>query len=84
MLTVEEIKLVDCAEALFASAVATGTPVTTTELNLTIAQTMLARGGAAGCAAAMATAYGENPAHAAERMRWALRVLNNERDEVTA
>jgi hypothetical protein len=73
MLTIDKITMVDRAEALFASALPTGAPVTTTEINLAIAQTLLARGGAAGCAATMATAYGENPAHAAERMRWALR-----------
>jgi hypothetical protein len=84
MLTIEEITPVDRAEALFASAVPTGAPVTAADIDLTIAQTMLARGGAAGCAATMATAYGENPAHAAGRMRWALSVLRNERVGVTA
>lgn len=75
MLTIDDITMVDRAEALFASALPTGSPVSTTQLNIAIAETMLARGGAAGCAADLATVYGDNPGYAAERMRWALRVL---------
>jgi hypothetical protein len=74
MFTVEDV-IVDRAEALFASPVPTGHPVATADLNLTISETLRARGGVPGCAADMAAAYGENPAFAAERMRWALNVL---------
>ncbi len=75
MMTIDDITMVDRAEALFASALPTGTPVTRTELDIAIAETMQARGGADACAAEMATAYGDNPRFAAERMRWALGVL---------
>jgi hypothetical protein len=75
MLTIDDITMVDRAEALFVSALPTGAPVGLSELDRAIAEAMLARGGAAGCAAEMANAYGDNPRYAAERMRWALRVL---------
>ena len=73
MLTVDHLR-VDRAEALFASSVPTGLPLTSKALNTAIAQTLRARG-APGCAAEMAAAYGENPAFAARRMRWVLGVL---------
>jgi len=74
MLTTPEV-MVDRAEALFASAVPTGSPVTAAQLDTAIADSLRARGGVAGCVAEMASAYGENPAFAARRMRWALGVL---------
>jgi hypothetical protein len=70
--------LVDRAEALFASPVPTGSPVTTAQLNTAIADALRVRGGVSGCVADLAATYGENPAFAARRMRWALAVLGGE------
>jgi hypothetical protein len=75
MLTIDDITMVDRAEALFASGLPTGTTAARAELNTAIAEALLTHGGPAGCAAALATAYGESPGPAAERMRWALRML---------
>ena len=75
MLTMQDVPMVARAEALFASALPTGSPVTAAQLDTAIAATLHTRGGVAGCAADMAAIYGENPCFAAERMRWALRVL---------
>jgi hypothetical protein len=77
MLTIDDITMVDRAEALFASGLPTGSNHTAAELTAVVADTLLSHGGAAGCAAVLATAYGENPAAAAVRMRWALRALRH-------
>jgi hypothetical protein len=75
MLTIDDITMVDRAEALFASGLPTGTTAAKAELNTAVTEAWLSNGGPAGCTAALATAYGENPGAAAERMRWALRAL---------
>jgi hypothetical protein len=75
MLTIDDFTVVDRAEVLFASALPTGSRVTAAQLDDTIAETLRARGGVTGCAAEMAAVFGESPGFAAERMRWALRVL---------
>src|SRR5689334_21302237 len=69
------------AEALFASPLPAG-PHEPAELNAAIAAAVRCRGGVRGCAAVMAHEYGEHPAQAAARMRWAraaVRVLGRRR-----
>jgi hypothetical protein len=66
---------VGCAEALFASALPTGIPVTDTELDAAVAEALRTRGGVRQCAAEMAAFYGESPDAAARRMRWALQLV---------
>jgi hypothetical protein len=63
------------AEALFASGVPTGEPLTRAQLNDVVAAAVLARGGVQACAAEMAAAFGERPESAPARMRWALRAV---------
>ena len=63
------------AEALFTSAVPTGTALTRTRLQAVVSAAVRTHGGVRACAAEMAAAYGERPEAAASRMRWALRVV---------
>ncbi|GGN76794.1 hypothetical protein GCM10010112_49310 [Actinoplanes lobatus] len=65
------------AEALFASPAATGADLTRAETDRLITEEIRARGGIPGCAAELATRYGEAPEIAAYRMRWALRVVHD-------
>jgi hypothetical protein len=60
------------AEALFASDLQPSDRPTDAQVARAIHKSLLARGGVAGCAAAMAAEYGEHPENAALRMRWAL------------
>jgi hypothetical protein len=60
------------AEALFASDLQPSERPTEAQVVRAIHTSLVARGGAAGCAAAMAAEYGEHPETAAVRMRWAL------------
>jgi hypothetical protein len=66
---------VACAEALFASALPTGSPVTSAELDAVVAESLQSRGGVRQCAAEMAAVYGESPDAAVRRMRWALQLV---------
>lgn len=60
------------AEALFASDLQPSDRPTDAQVARAIHTSLVVRGGAAGCAAAMAAEYGEHPETAALRMRWAL------------
>lgn len=60
------------AEALFASDLQPSDRPTDAQVARAIDTSLLVRGGAAGCAAAVASEYGEHPETAAPRMRWAL------------
>jgi hypothetical protein len=59
------------AEALFVSTLSTAEPHDRAELKAAIAAAVQHYGGVKGCAELMAQAYGEDPAEAAKRMRWA-------------
>jgi hypothetical protein len=60
------------AEALFVSDLQPSDRPTDAQVARAIHESLLVRGGAAGCAAIMAAEYGEHPEAAALRMRWAL------------
>jgi len=60
------------AEALFASDLQPSDRPSDAQVDRAIHMSLTARGGAAGCAEAMAAAYGEQPEAAARRMRWAI------------
>jgi hypothetical protein len=60
------------AQALFLSHLQPSEHPTATQVAAAIRITLTRRGGAAGCAAALAEEYGEHPETAAARMRWAL------------
>jgi uncharacterized membrane protein len=60
------------AEALFASDLQPSDRPTEAQVARAIHASLVARGGAVGCAAALAAEYGEHPETAAVRMRWAL------------
>ncbi len=62
------------AEALFASTLQPSERATPAQIGAAIRISLLAHGGERGCAAAVATEYGDHPDAAAERMRWALRL----------
>jgi hypothetical protein len=59
------------AQALFASSLQPSQRPTPTEVRAAIAATLRNRG-APGCAAAVATEYGDHPETASARMAWAL------------
>lgn len=59
------------AEALFASTLSTCEPHDCAELKAAIAAAVQHYGGVRGCAELMAAEFGEHPAQAATRMRWA-------------
>jgi hypothetical protein len=67
--------LIARAEALFNSAVPTGTSLGRVELDLLIRTAVRAHGGVHGCAVRMAWAYGQEPETAARRMTWARRMI---------
>ena len=58
-------------EALFASTLSASEPHDRAVLKAAIAAAVRDYNGVRGCAAVMATAYGDHPTEAAERMRWA-------------
>lgn len=59
------------AEALFVSTLSSCEPHDRDELKAAIAAAVRHYGGVKGCAELMAAEFGEHPAQAAERMRWA-------------
>jgi hypothetical protein len=63
------------AEALFASVMTTGTDPSPSEVGAAIRHAVRMQRGVRGCAAELATAYGDYPETAAIRMRWARRVV---------
>ncbi|BEL04121.1 hypothetical protein Q0Z83_023120 [Actinoplanes sichuanensis] len=75
MMTLENLTATDRATALFASRLPAGVPVAPATLHAAITEALHDHGGPPGCAGQMAAVYGENPAYATARMRWALAVL---------
>lgn len=65
------LPIADRAAALFLSPVSAYRPVDPDAVNRAIADVVRQRG-VRGCTADLASAYGNNPESAAERMRWAL------------
>lgn len=63
------------AEALFSSALATGSVPSPAEVATAIRDAVRARQGVRGCVAALAGEYGDHPEIAMLRMRWALSVV---------
>ena len=59
------------AEALFTSLLSADSRLSPGEVAAAIAHAVRTHGGARGCAAEVAAAYGEHPETAAPRMRWA-------------
>jgi hypothetical protein len=59
------------AEALFASSLSAGSPLSSAVVHAAIIRAVRVYGGTRGCAGEMAAAYGEHPETAATRMRWA-------------
>ena len=59
------------AEALFASDLSAGERHTPEQVTAAITTAIRRNGGTRGCAAVMASAYGDRPELAAPRMRWA-------------
>jgi len=76
MLTADKLTDTDLAAALFASWLPAGSLLTPDAVDAAIALGLRTHGGAAGCVAELAAAYGENPSSAAGRMRWALCTLH--------
>ena len=72
------------AEALFASPVPTGTPLTPSHLDAAVIAAIGRHGGLRQCAAIMAAEFGDYPETAARRMRWALRLASARRTEGTS
>jgi uncharacterized membrane protein len=62
------------AEALFVSSLQPSDHPTRNQVDAAVRSTLLAHGGACGCAAAFAAEYGEHPETSAHRMRWALSI----------
>jgi hypothetical protein len=63
------------AEALFASGLSAGSPLSHAVVHAAITHAVHTYGGTRGCAGEMAAAYGEHPETAATRMRWARHVI---------
>jgi hypothetical protein len=64
------------AQALFSSFLQPSDRPTAGQVAQAVRDGLHLHGGADGCAAAVATEYGEHPAEAAARMRWALAVTS--------
>jgi hypothetical protein len=62
------------AYAVFVSALKTDSAPTATQIDEAAHRSFRCFGGAGGCVAAVAWAYGDHPAEAARRMSWALAV----------
>jgi hypothetical protein len=65
------------AEALFTSHLPTGSRPTRQVADQAIRVAVRARGGVRGCAAEVATEYGDHPELAVPRMRWARNVVEH-------
>ena len=65
---------IDTAEALFASYLQPSDHPTSAQATSAVRDSLRRLGGQRGCAAVRATAYGDHPDMAAERMRWALAI----------
>jgi uncharacterized membrane protein len=64
------------AEAVFVSDLQPSDRPTTSQVAAAVLASLRARGGATGCAAAVAAEYGEHPETAVTRMRWALALVD--------
>jgi hypothetical protein len=65
------------AEALFVSQIQPSDSPTADEVRSAIRSSMLAFGGATGCAARCAAEFGDHPEVAVTRMRWALSIARD-------
>jgi hypothetical protein len=65
------------AAALFVSDVSVADHPTDVEVDDAIRRSLRTHGGSRGCAADLATAYGDRPELAAPRMRWALGIVES-------
>jgi hypothetical protein len=65
------------AAALFVSDVSVADHTTGVEVDDAIRRSLRTHGGSRGCAADVATAYGDHPELAAPRMRWALGIVES-------
>ena len=65
---------IDTAEALFAGYLQPSDHPTSAQVRAAVRDSLRRLGGQGGCAAVRATAYGDHPDTAAERMRWALAI----------
>ena len=72
------------AAALFVSDVSVADHPTDVEVDDAIRRALHTHGGSRGCAADLATAYGNRPELAAPRMRWALGVVERRYPRPTA
>jgi hypothetical protein len=66
------------AEALFVSDLQPSQGPTASQVAAAVLASLRARGGASGCAAAVAAEYGEHPEIAVARMRWALALVDSD------
>jgi hypothetical protein len=64
------------AEAVFVSDLQPSQRPTAGQVAAAVLASLRARGGATGCAAAVAAEYGEHPETAVARMRWALSLVD--------
>jgi hypothetical protein len=64
------------AEAVFVSDLQPSDRPTASQVAAAVLASLRARGGASGCAAAVAAEYGEHPETAVTRMRWALALVD--------
>jgi hypothetical protein len=65
------------AAALFVSDLSTSAHLTDTDVEAAIRHSLRTHGGIRGCAADLASAYGDHPELAAPRMRWARSVVES-------
>jgi uncharacterized membrane protein len=64
------------AEAVFVSDLQPSERPTAGQVTTAVLASLRARGGATGCAAAVAAEYGDHPETAVARMRWALALVD--------
>ena len=69
---------IDTAEALFAGYLQPSDHPTSAQVRAAVRDSLRRLGGQGGCAAVRATAYGDHPDTAAERMRWALAITKRD------
>lgn len=65
------------SEALFASDLSAAQDASPAEVSAAIAAALIRHGGVHGCAARLASEYGEHPETAVMRMQWALGAVRN-------
>jgi hypothetical protein len=72
------------AEAVFVSDLQPSDRPTAGQVTTAVLASLRARGGATGCAAAVAAEYGQHPETAVARMRWALSLVDTDADVLVA